>query len=71
MAHKPKFKSDAFEAVHSAASGLYKAGGIDKATMREFDESCPPLATGLTNRPNSLYIIMFGCFLSRKGPVVS
>jgi len=40
MAHKPKFKSDAFEAVHSAASGLYKAGGIDKATMREFDESC-------------------------------
>lgn len=40
MAHKPKFKSDAFEAIHSAASGLHRAGGIDKATMREFDESC-------------------------------
>lgn len=37
---KQKFKSDAFEAMHSAASGLYRAGGMDKKTMREFDESC-------------------------------
>jgi putative transcriptional regulator len=40
MPSKPKFKSDAFEAIHSAANGLYRVGGIDKATMREFDESC-------------------------------
>ena len=40
MSQKNKFKSDAFEAIHSGVQGLYKAGGIDKATMREFDESC-------------------------------
>lgn len=40
MANKGKFKSDAFEAIHSSASALYKIGAIDKATMREFDESC-------------------------------
>lgn len=40
MTTKPKFKSDAFEAVHSAARGLHRAGAIDKATMRGFDDSC-------------------------------
>ena len=35
-----KFKSDTFEAIHSAASGMYRAGTIDKATMRDFDLSC-------------------------------
>lgn len=40
MTTKPTFKSDAFEAIHSAAHGLYRAGTIDKATMREFDETC-------------------------------
>jgi putative transcriptional regulator len=40
MSNKPKFKSDAFEAIHSTAQGLYKANAIDKNTMREFDESC-------------------------------
>jgi putative transcriptional regulator len=47
MTRKPKFKSDAFEAIHSSASGMFKAGFIDEATMREFDESClsvpPPI----------------------------
>ena len=46
MKSKGKFKSDAFEAIHSAARGLHRAGTIDKATMREFDESClttPPV----------------------------
>ncbi len=38
MKTKPKFRSDAFEAIHSAAKGLHKVGAIDKATMREFDE---------------------------------
>ncbi len=37
---KTKFKNDAFAAIHSAAQGLYNAGGIDKATMRDFDQSC-------------------------------
>jgi putative transcriptional regulator len=40
MTTKLKFKSDAFEAIHSSASALRKVGAIDKATMRDFDESC-------------------------------
>ncbi len=35
-----KYKSDAFEAIHSAAAGMYRAHTIDKETMRGFDESC-------------------------------
>jgi hypothetical protein len=35
-----KYKSDAFEAIHSEASDLFKAGGMDQQTMREFDELC-------------------------------
>ncbi len=48
MTAKIKFKSDAFEAIHSSASAMYKVGAIDKATMREFDETCltKPLALG-------------------------
>ena len=48
MTQTRKFKSDAFEAVHGAAAGMYRAGTIDKATMRNFDETClaitPPIA---------------------------
>jgi putative transcriptional regulator len=40
MAQKLKFKSDAFEAIHSSASAMYRVGAIDKTTMRRFDESC-------------------------------
>jgi putative transcriptional regulator len=40
MTTKRKFKSDAFEAIHSSASALFKAGAIDKTTMRTFDTSC-------------------------------
>ncbi len=40
MKAKSKYKSDAFEAIHSSATALYKVGAIDKATMRDFDESC-------------------------------
>ena len=46
MATKPKFNSDAFEAIHSSAAALYKVRAIDKTTMRSFDASCvatPPL----------------------------
>jgi len=35
-----KYKSSAFEAIHSAAEGLHKVGAISKKTMKEFDESC-------------------------------
>jgi putative transcriptional regulator len=40
MSRKNEFKSDAFEAIHSSASALFKIGAIDKATMRNFDDSC-------------------------------
>ena len=35
-----KFKSDAFEAIHSAVAGMERPGPFDKATMRDFDETC-------------------------------
>lgn len=40
MTNRRKFKSDAFEAIHSSASAMFKVGAIDKATMHEFDEAC-------------------------------
>lgn len=40
MATKTKFKTDAFEAIHSSASALYKVGAINKTTMRSFDVAC-------------------------------
>lgn len=46
MTTKRKFKSDAFKAIHASAIALHKVGALDKATMREFDESCvviPPM----------------------------
>lgn len=33
-------KGNAFEAIHSAAQGLHRAGSISKATMKEYDELC-------------------------------
>lgn len=40
MRSNRKYKSDAFEAIHSSVAGMYQAGTIDKATMRGFDKSC-------------------------------
>jgi len=40
MKTKQKFKSDAFEAIHSSAGALFKVGAIGKTTLRQFDESC-------------------------------
>ncbi|WP_206999792.1 helix-turn-helix domain-containing protein [Trinickia mobilis] len=37
---KTKFKSDAFESIHSAVSDLREAGIVDKRTMRKFDGLC-------------------------------
>ena len=34
---KRKFKSGAFEAIHTSAVALHKVGAIDKATMKDFD----------------------------------
>lgn len=44
MTSRHKYKSDAFEAIHSSASALFRVSAIDKATMRSFDETClaPP-----------------------------
>lgn len=40
MATNRKYKSEAFEAIHSSAKALYKVGAIDRTTMKEFDQSC-------------------------------
>jgi putative transcriptional regulator len=40
MPRTRKYKSDAFEAIHSSVTGMYRAGTIDKTTMRSFDASC-------------------------------
>jgi putative transcriptional regulator len=40
MPRKPKYKSDAFEAIHSSASAMFRVGALDASTMREFDEAC-------------------------------
>ena len=50
MATRRKFKSDAFEAIHSAASALHKAGAVDKHTMRSFDASCVSVPAPLEPR---------------------
>ncbi|MGL5457600.1 MAG: helix-turn-helix domain-containing protein [Citrobacter telavivensis] len=40
MTIKNNFKSPAFEAIHSAASGLYNVEAIPQETMRNFDKAC-------------------------------
>lgn len=45
MTDKRNFKSDAFEAIHSSASAMFKVGAINKATMRHFDKSCLTVPT--------------------------
>ncbi|MHA7848936.1 helix-turn-helix domain-containing protein [Serratia sp. D1N4] len=40
MTTKSKFKSPAFEAIHSAASGLFSVDAIPLETMRSFDQAC-------------------------------
>lgn len=40
MTAKSKFKSPAFEAIHSAASGLFSVDAIPQETMRNFDNAC-------------------------------
>lgn len=48
MMSTAKYKSDAFAVIHASAKALRKVGAIDKATMRDFDETClavPPQFT--------------------------
>jgi putative transcriptional regulator len=43
-----RYTSDAFAAIHASAKALRRVGAIDKATMRDFDETClatPPVFT--------------------------
>jgi putative transcriptional regulator len=35
-----RYRSDALRSIHLAMQGVHKVGGIDKATMREFDVAC-------------------------------
>ena len=44
---KQAYKSDAFEAAHMSAQALYRTGVIDKATMRDFDEACLSVNSGI------------------------
>lgn len=48
MTAKRKFRSSAFEAIHSSASALHKVGAIGKDTMRSFDDSCVAVPALLT-----------------------
>ena len=50
MTTNRKYKSDAFEAIHSSVSGMYRAGTIDRATMREFVASCLSVPTQMEPR---------------------
>ena len=40
MPPKRKFKSPAFEAIHSAACGLFSVDAISQETMRDFYQEC-------------------------------
>jgi putative transcriptional regulator len=63
MATKYKFKSDAFEAIHSAVEGMYAAGTIDKETMRTFDDSCLSMTQELT--PIEIKALRENCHVSQ------
>ncbi len=63
MTSRTKFKSEAFEAIHSAARGLHRAGTIDKATMRDFDESC--LMAPMEITPDEIKRIREGAHVSQ------
>lgn len=45
MTTKQRFKSDAFEAIHSSARAMFKVGAIGKTTLRQFDVSCLSVPT--------------------------
>lgn len=48
--HVITFKNPVFEAIHSAASGLFSVGGITPEVMNHFDEVC---ITGNDDQPHA------------------
>ena len=52
MTIKPKFKSDAFAAIHASATALQRVGAINQTTMRKFDVSC--LVTPIALEPKQI-----------------
>lgn len=50
MKTERKYKSKAFEAIHSAVEGMHRAGTIDKTTLRDFDEDCLEVPMQLSSR---------------------
>lgn len=52
MTTKTKYKSDAFEAIHTSATALQKVSAIDAITMRKFDASC--LAVPASLKPTQI-----------------
>lgn len=63
MTTKPKFKSDAFAAIHASATALQKVGAISQVTMRQFDASC--LATPVALEPIQIKKIREGARVSQ------
>jgi hypothetical protein len=51
---KSKFKSDAFEAIYTAAEDLRRAGTIDRTTMQSFDASCLQLPEEIAQNNDGL-----------------
>lgn len=71
MTTKQKFKSDAFEAIHSAAAGMENAGAISKKTMRDYDALCiaespsfSPVAIRKMRETNHLSQPVFASYLN-------
>lgn len=60
---KPRYKSDAFKAIHTSAAALQRVGAIDAITMRKFDESC--LATPVTLKPAQIKRIRLSAHVSQ------
>jgi putative transcriptional regulator len=47
---KRRYQTRIAEAVHKTATGLHRAGAIDKTTMREFDVMCLTVVSRLSAR---------------------
>jgi putative transcriptional regulator len=64
MRAKPKYRSDVCEAIYSSVLGMYRAGTIDRATMRWFDESCllKPLSPSRIKRIRTAQKVSQGVF---------
>jgi putative transcriptional regulator len=74
---KRTLKSDAFESIHGSAEGLHRAGVIDKATMRDFDERCLSVTPAFTPKDiqrlreaNTVSQPVFARYLNTSEPTV-